>query len=79
MTERILKQFDVTGVKNSINIKTLNGNLKLSGKLVHGITISKQTLSAENQIHWIKLPKLYSKKEIPVNLSEVAIPLKVKK
>ena len=41
MTERILKQFDVTGVKNSINIKTLNGNLKLSGKLVHGITISK--------------------------------------
>lgn len=79
MAERILKELDVTGVKNSIKIKTLNGNQKISTKLVHGIMISKQALSAKNQIHWIKLQKLYSKKEIPVNLSEVAIPLKVKK
>ena len=41
--------------------------------------ISKQVLSARDQIHWIKIPKLYSKKEIPVNPSEVAIPLKLEK
>lgn len=41
MAERILKELDVTGVKNSIKTKTLNGNQKISTKLVHGIMISK--------------------------------------
>ena len=79
MTEQILKELDVTGVKTLINIKTLNGNQKVSSILVDGIMVSKQVLSTRDQIHWVKLPKLYTRKEIPVDPSEVATPLKLKK
>ena len=51
MTERILKELDVTGVRTLINIKTLNGNQKVSSTLVDGIMISKQVLSTRDQIH----------------------------
>ena len=41
--------------------------------------ISKQVLSTRDEIHWVKFPKLYTRKEIPVDPSEVATPLKLKK
>ena len=41
--------------------------------------VSKQVLSTRDQIHWVKFPKLYTRKEIPVDPSEVATPLKLKK
>ena len=79
MTELILEKLDVAGVKTSINIKTLNGNQKVSSGLVDGIMVSKQVLSTRDQIHWVKRPKLYTRKETPVDPSEVATPLKLKK
>ena len=78
LTEPILKELDVTGVKTLINIKTLNGN-QVSSTLVDGKMVSKQVLSTRDQIHWVKLSKLYTRKEIPVDPSEVATPLKLKK
>ena len=51
VTEQILKELDVTGVKTLINIKTLNGNQKVSSILVDGIMVSKQVLSTRDQIH----------------------------
>ena len=41
--------------------------------------VSKEVLSTRDQIHWVKLPNLYTRKGIPVDLSEVATPLKLKK
>ena len=79
VTERILKELDVTGAKNSINIKTLNGNQKVSLTLVNGIMVSKLVLRARDQIHCVKLQKLCSRKEISVDPPEVAIPLKMNK
>ena len=79
VTERILKELDVTGVRTLINIKTLDGNQKDSSTLVDGIMVSKQVLGARDQIHWVKLPKLYTRKEIPVDPTEVATPLKLKR
>ena len=40
--------------------------------------VSKEVLSTRDQIHWVKLPNLYTRKGIPVDLSEVATPLKLK-
>ena len=79
VTERILNELDVTDVKTSINIKTLKGNQRVSSTLVDGIMVSKQVSRTRDQIHWLKLPKLYTRKEIPVDPSEVATPLKLKK
>ena len=47
--------------------------------LVDGIMVSKQVLGARDQIHQVRLPKLYTWKEIPVDLAEVATLLKLKK
>ena len=44
-----------------------------------GITVSKHVLGARDRIHWVKVSKLHSRKEIPVDPSEVATPLKLKK
>ena len=41
--------------------------------------VSKQILSAKDQIQCVKLPKLYLRNEIPVDPSEVATPRKLKK
>ena len=79
MTGRILEEIDVTGVKTWNNIKALNGNQKVSSTPVDRIMLSKQVLSAIDQIDWVKLPKLYTRKEIPVDPSEVTTPLKLKK
>ena len=57
----------------------MNGNQKVSSAPVDRIMLSKQVLSAIDQIDWVKLPKLYTRKEIPVDPSEVATPLKLKK
>ena len=72
VTERILKELDATGVKTSIKIK-------VSSTLVYRRVVSKQVLSTRGRIHWVKLPKFYTKKEIPVDPSEVATPLKLRK
>ena len=53
VTERILKELDVTGVKTCINIK-------ISSTLVDGIMVSKQVLITRGQNHWVKLLKLYT-------------------
>ena len=60
VTERILKELDVTGVKTSINIKTLNGKQKVSSTLVDGIMVSTQVLITRDRNHWVKLLKLYT-------------------
>ena len=49
VTERIFKELHVTGVKTSINIKTLNGN-QVSLTLVDGIIVTKHVLGARDQI-----------------------------
>lgn len=36
-------------------------------------------MDANDQIHWVKLPKVCSRKEIPVDPSAVATPFKLKK
>ena len=79
MTEWILKELDVTGIKTSINIKALNDNQKIPSLLVDGIMVSKQFLSTRDHIHWIKIPKWYTTKEILVDPLKVATPLKLNK
>ena len=66
-------------VKSSININTLNGNQKQSSLLVQRLMVSATKISPRNQIHWIKLPKSFTRKEIPVDPAEMATPIKLRK
>ena len=79
VTEDPISKLGVSGVKTSINIKTLNGNQKQSSSLVQGLMVSAPITSPRNQIHWIKLPKSFTREEIPVDLVEITTPIKLRK
>ena len=63
------------GVKISINIKNMNGNQKVTSMLTDRIMFSKYV---NNQIHQVKFPKKYLRKEITVDTSEVPTSFKLK-
>ena len=79
VTEDLISKLSVSGVKTSINIKALNGNQKQSSSLVQGLMVSAPITSPSNQIHWIKLPKSFTRQEITVDPVEMATPIKLRK
>ena len=79
VTEDLISKLGVSGVKTSVNIRTLNENQKQSSSLVQGLMVSAPTPLLSNQIHWIKLPKSFTRKEIPVDPVEIATPIKLRK
>lgn len=48
VTKWIVKELDMPGIKTSINIKTLNGNQKVSSTMGDDIMISKQGMSTND-------------------------------
>ena len=74
VTDNMLKKLGLSGARTSVNIKTLNGNKKVTLSLIEGLIVSKQLLSKDKRIQWVKLPKLYSGEQIPVDLAEIATP-----
>ena len=79
VTDDLLKKLGLSGVRTSINIKTLNGDKKVKSSLIEGLMVSKQPLSKDKKIQWVKLPKLYSREHITVDSAEIATPEKPKK
>ena len=79
MTEDLISKLGVSGVKTSINIKTLIGNQKQLSSMVQGLIVSTPVSSPSNQIHWIKLPKSFTRKEVPVDPVEIATQFKSRK
>ena len=79
VTDNLLKKLGLSGVRTPINIKTLNGNKKVTTSLIEGLMVSKQPLPKDKIIQWVKLPKLYAREQIPVDSAEIATPLKIKR
>ena len=71
VTDDLLKKLGLSGARSLINIKTLNDNKKVKLSLI-GLMVSKQPLSEDKRIKWVKLPKLYSREHIPVDSAEIA-------
>ena len=78
VTDDLLKKLGLSGDRSSININTLNGNKKMKSSLIEALMVSKQSLSKDKIIQWVKLPKLYSREHIPVDSAETATPEKLK-
>ena len=77
VTDDLLKKLGLSGARSLINIKTLNDNKKVKLSLI-GLMVSKQPLSEDKRIKWVKLPKLYSREHIPVDSAEMATSEKFK-
>ena len=72
--EEIIEALGITGAKTRVTVKTLNGE------------VSQMTIVAENlkvagslgKPKWIKLPREYTKQDLPVDEQEIATPEKVR-
>ena len=77
-TENLMNQLDINGIRTSIGIRTLIGHQKQSSYLLDGLSVSKLVLGSSEKAKWIRLPSTFTRKEIPVDQSEIATPAKLK-
>ena len=73
-----MKDLGIEGTRTSVNIKTLNGQDRQSIHILDGIKVCKLTPEADKYQKCIKLPSTYTKEEIPMDISEIATPAKLK-
>ena len=61
-------------MKTTLNLKTLHGESTENTMVVEGIKVT----GMNDDSSWVGLPKLYARKEIPVDKEEIATPAKIK-
>ena len=74
MLEKLLRDIGVNGQKTSIFIKTVNGKVNNKTVLVEELNVS---CSTDEGSQWIELPKTFTKRYLPVDQDDVALPSKV--
>ena len=62
-----------SGRKTTLNLKTLNGETSESITAVEGLQVAE----SKNGSTWIKLPRIYTRKHLPVEEKEVTTPKKI--
>ena len=75
MLEKLLRYLGVNGLKTSITIKTVNGEVNNKTTLAEGLKVSR---SRDEDGEWIELPKTFMKRYLPVDQDDLATPSKLK-
>ena len=75
ISESLVKQMNLSGRKTTLNLKTLKSKKLETAIVIDGLKVS----SANGKEDWIKLPKLYTRMQIPVERGEIATPGKIGK
>ena len=70
----LVKELQFHGMKTTLNLKTLHGGKTESTMVVEGIKVTR--LSGDGSL--LPLPKLYTRREIPVDKEEIATPAKIR-
>ena len=70
----LVKELGVHGMKTTLSLKTLHGEKTESTMVVEGIKVNG--MSGDGSL--LSLPKLYTRREIPVDKEEIATPAKIK-
>ena len=73
MQEALVKMMQTSGRKTTLNLKTLNGERSESTKAIEGL----QVAGSKDGSTLIKLPRIYTRKHLPVDKKEVATPDKI--
>ena len=63
----------ISGMKTTLNFQTLNGERSESTTAIEGL----QVAGSKDGSTWIKMPRIYNKKHLPVDKKEVATPDKI--
>ena len=72
--ENLVKEIGVRGMKTTLNLKTLHRERTENTMIVEGTKVT----GMNDDSSWLALPKLYPRKEIPVDKEEIATPAKIK-
>ena len=72
--DNLVKELGVHGMKTTLSLKTLHGEKTESTMVVEGIKVTG--MSGDGSFS--SLPKLYTRREIPVDKEEIATPAKIK-
>ena len=70
--DSLVKELGVHGMKTTLNLKTLHGEKTESTRVIEGIKVTG--MSGDGSL--LSLPKLYTRREIPVDKEETATPPK---
>ena len=71
--EALVKRMQTSGRKTTLNLKTLNGEISESTTAIEGL----QVAGSKDGSAWIKLPRVYTRKHLPVDKKDVATPDKI--
>ena len=71
--EALVKKMQTSGRKTTLNLKTLNGERSESITAIEGL----QVAGSKDGSTWIKLPRIYTRKHLPVDKKAVATPDKI--
>ena len=63
----------ISGMKITLNLKTLNGERSESTTAIEGL----QVAGSKDGSTWIKMPRIYNRKHLPVDKKKVATPDKI--
>ena len=71
--ENLVKEIGVRGMKTNLNLKTLHGERTENTMVVEGTKVA----GMNDDSSWLALPKLYARKEIPVDKEEIVTPANI--
>ena len=69
-----IKKLGIQGIKTTLKLKTLHGERSESTFAIEGVKVT----GMHGDIGWLALPKLYSRREIPVDKEETATTTKIR-
>ena len=72
--EEIIEALAIPGADTKVTVKTLNGEISQMTTVVENLKVA----GALGKPKWIKLPRAYTKQELPFDEQEIATPEKVK-
>ena len=73
--EAILKQLGVKGTRTTLSLKTLHGERSENTSEIARMKVK----GINGDGNWLKLPRLYARKDMPVDKEEIATPEKITK
>ena len=74
-TKNVRKEMNLKGKGTTITVKTLNGEISQSSKIIEGLEVSNSSDFGQEFVRWLRILKSYTRKNIPVDRS--TIPMEV--
>ena len=73
--KEIIEVLGITGAETRVTVKTLNGEISQMTTVVENLKVARSL----GKPKWIKLPRTYTRQQLPIDEQKIATPEKVKR